>query len=157
MRHLLNTGCVLALLLIPCLAVGATPGASASKPATTTAARDGWPDTPAGAAGRGWVQAYASGDSAMRAFYQSAFDPDSLAKRSADQRLTRYHTMRDEYGKLVLGAVVKSTPSVLNVTLIDAEAASHEFVFTTSSKPPYKLLSVGMMQKMQHGFGGFHH
>ena len=96
----------------------------------------------------------------MRDFLDKNMAPRSLQERNLHTRVERYRTLREQYGKLQLAAVVKSAPNELTVKLLDSEAKSHEFTFTVQAEPPFKLLSVSMREKVPglHGmFGGFHH
>ena len=131
--------------------------APASAPDAAAKRDDGWPDTRPGAVGRKWVAAFAAGDSAMTAFYARELSAESLAKKPADQRLGGYHKLRERVGTLGFASVVESAPYELRVKLIDADAESHTFVFTVQSAAPYKLVSVSMMERRSHDFGGFHH
>lgn len=132
--------------------------AVAAKDAPVAAADDGWPDTHAGEVARGWVTAFDAGETAMRAFYEKTIAPESLKQRPVEARMENYAKLRERYGRLTLGTVVASKPAELTVTLLDADAATHTFVFTVQPKAPWKLVSVGIQQLQQvHGHGGFHH
>ena len=125
-------------------------------PAGAATTKDGWPDTPAGAMARGWVEAFSTGDSAMKAFNTKNLASESLAKRGVEERVVSYRKLREKYGKLMLGSVVKSERTELTVKLIASDAKTSGWVFTVQKEAPYKLVSVGMLE--QHGhFGGFHH
>ncbi len=145
---------VLAFLL---LCVGhSAPADTKSSAEPATKARDGWPGTRCGELGRGWVRAFSTGDSAMREFYLREMDPEVLAKKSMGTRIENYRKLRERLGRLTLGAVIREAPNELVVTLLDSDAASHEFTFTAQGKSPFKLVSVSFKDK-RHGFGGFHH
>ena len=142
----------------------AAPAAATAKPAAATAkpaaaaARDEWPDTRAGAIGRGWVAAFDSGEKAIVDFYNREMSAQNLAKKPAEQRLGHYREARERFGKLTLGEVVASAPNEVQVTLIDSDGASHKFTFTLESEEPHKLVTVTMLDHQHgHGFGGFHH
>lgn len=148
-------GWVLAVILTGALA------AADPKPAPTGAAassedEEGWPRTRAGELARGWVDAFSTGEAAMRAFLSRELAPKSLAGKNVHQRIERYRDLRERYGKLVFASVVKSTTSELTVKLLDSDMTPHDFVFTVQTAAPYKLVSVGI-REMGHGFGGFHH
>jgi len=159
MRHALRFALILAISF-PGLAQAAgsstapAPGAARSAPA-----KDGWPDTPAGAMARNWVTAFSTGEGAMRAFNEKELSKESLAKRSNDERMENYRKLRERFGKLTLASVVKSSPSELSAKLMDSDAAQHEFVFKVESRAPYHFVSVSMKEKVSagHSFGGFHH
>jgi hypothetical protein len=118
--------------------------------------REGWPDSRAGELARGWVHAFSTGEPEMKAFLASEMAPASLHDRKVPQRIEKYRTLREKYGKLSLVSVVKETPGELTVKLIDSDSATHDFVFTVQPASPFKLVSVGILE-MGHGFGGFHH
>jgi hypothetical protein len=142
-----------AALFVACTLILAGPAAAAK----TAVARDGWPETPAGAMGRKWVAAFAAGDSAMRAFQQKKLSPESLAKRSPEERAASYRKLRDQYGVLALASVVKSTPEELTVKLLDSDAKSHEFIFKVKPGSPARLESISIRQShFGHGGGGGH-
>lgn len=145
--------------------IAATPvPATASAPAAGTgagatvppAARDGWPDTPAGAAARRWVDAFSKGETAMRQALTELLAPESLATRGLDARMETYRESRERFGTLVLATVEKSAPAELEATLLAADLSRHRFVFKTQPASPYKLLSVGRME-LQPGGHGFNH
>ena len=101
------------------------------------------------------MAAFAAGDSAMRAFQHSELSPESLARRSDQERAASYRKLRDQYGTLTLGSVVKSTPEELAVKLLDSDAKSHEFIFKVKPGTPTRLESVAMKQShFSHGGHG---
>jgi hypothetical protein len=124
--------------------------------AEASAAKDGWPDTPAGAVGRAWVAAFAAGDSAMRQFLIQNLTRESLAEKSIEERLETYRASRERFGKLTFGSVEKSARDELTVTLFDADLAPVRHVFKVQSKPPHRLISISRLEQ-RHGFHGFHH
>ena len=135
------------------VATGA-PAAPAKK-----SAKDGWPDTRAGAMARRWVEAFAKGDSAMKACLTENLAPESLEQRGIPERITNYRSLRERFGTLVLASIDKSKPTELEATLMaSADMSKHKFVFTVQSKAPYKLISVGRLeQRPGHGGHGFGH
>lgn len=146
-RTVLLAAMTLSLPTLPAHAAGAK----------TVVARDGWPETPAGAMGRKWVAAFSAGDSAMRAFQQKELSPESLAKRTPEERAASYRKLHDQFGTLTLASIVESTPEKLTVKLLDADAKSHEFIFTVKPGTPPRLESVAMRQShFGHGGGGGH-
>lgn len=150
MRRLLVL-CTMSLLVgIPSL-VSAQHNQHSSKSAKL--APDGWPETRAGELGRGWVTAFSTGEQAMKEFNERELSKEGQAKRSLKVRVESYRKLRDQYGKLTLGSIVKSTPAELTVSLLDSDAKSHVFIFKVQTEPPYKLISVGMRQG-GHGMHG---
>ena len=154
-RHVIGMGVALALAVVA--TVHAAPAKDAARPAKVEVSRDGWPATHEGEAGRAYVKAFNAGDAAMADFYRRFFHPDSLAKRSPEQRLSRYRTLREQFGSLAFASIVKASPGELSVRLLDADAAPREFVFTLETRSPFRLRSVGMRQRTGHGHRGFHH
>ncbi len=120
---------------------------------------DAWPRTAAAEMARGWVQAFAAGEPAMRAFLERNLTAASLAERSLSGRTERYRELREKFGTLQLVAVTQSRPYEVHARLSDADARPHEFIFKLQSAPPHRLESVGMLETRQggHSFGGFHH
>lgn len=152
MRHLYRVFVLVLLALSPALMSRAAQAADAPK--------DAWPDTHAGVMARGWVTAFDSGEASMHAFIDQNMAAKSLHERDVHVRVERYKTLRGQYGKLQLAAVVKSTPAELTVQLMDSDAKSHEFTFAVQSEAPYKLTTVSIREAMHgmHGlFSGFHH
>ena len=132
---------------------------SLSLPGVTRAAQpasdgDGWPDTRVGALARGWVTAFSSGDSAMKAYLAAHMAPSSLADKSVPQRIERYRDLRKKYGRLELASVVKSSADKLTVKLMGSDATRYEFIFTAQTEAPWKLVSVGIREGGHFGHGG---
>jgi hypothetical protein len=126
----------------------------ASAPATPAASRDGWPETPAGAVARRWVEAFSKGDEAMRRCLSETLTPESLAERSLDVRMDTYRENHDRFGTLTLATVDASAPGELKVTLLAADLSKHTFVFKAQTEAPYKLISVGRIEtRMMSHFG----
>jgi hypothetical protein len=152
---------VLALLVMSCAA--ATSSAAAPQPAAKSIIRhtgkaSEWPDTKVGQRARGWVEAFSSGDSAMRVFIGAQISKESLAKRGVDERIANYLKLHERLGKLTLVSVGKQTPVESIVTLVDSNMETHEFTFDIEPVEPYKLASVSLKERVNaHGMAGFHH
>ena len=134
--------------------------AIAATPPTAVAAAPDWPDTRAGALAKGWVAAFNAGEDSMRTFLATHMATQQIAERSVPQRVERYRTLRDQYGRLQLDRVVASAPAELTVKLLDSAARSREFTFRLEAQAPWKLQSVSLKETVGglHGmFGGFHH
>jgi len=121
------------------------------RPAPSDAAAHDWPDSPAGAAARRWVEAFSEGEDAMRVCLTEILAPESIAQRGIDERLETYRGLRDRFGSLVLVSIDKSEPNELAATLIASDLARHKFIFTVQSEPPHMLISVG---RIERGHGG---
>jgi 5-methyltetrahydrofolate--homocysteine methyltransferase len=89
---------VVAVCVALCLSLSAAVAHAA--PASTAVPGDpeGWPDTRAGVMARGWVQAFSSGEPAMKAFLASSMAERSLAAKPLPQRVERYRDLREKYG-----------------------------------------------------------
>ena len=136
----------------------ATPGAAADTKDSSTVAR--WPDTRVGALAGGWVNAFNTGEDAMRGFLKDHMAAKNLAEKGVPARVERYRTLREKYGRLQLERVIASSPSELTVKLLDGDARAREFTFRSETTEPYKLASVSLKEAVPgiHGmFGGFHH
>ena len=146
---------VIACLMLTSITwAGATPSSAAKQKVS----REGWPQTPTGTVARQWVEAFSTGEDAMREFLKQNISKQGLQKRSVSQRIEKYQTMRERYGKLMLASVTKEAKGELTVSLMAEDASTHTFVFKVDPSPPHKLESVGIMQKgFSHGGGGFHH
>ena len=74
------------------------------------------------------------------------FSPATKAEQGHDENVTFDHVVKDSAG-------------VLTVALVDADAESHEFTFTTDSLPPHHLRAITLKQMMRvhGGAGDFHH
>jgi hypothetical protein len=107
--------------------------------------------------GRRWVEAFGTGEAAMRDFYTREMSKESAAKRDVPTRVERYKQLRERYGKLSFASVVESKPHQLTVKLMSSDASTHVFIFTVQPEPPHKLVSVGIKERRHgHGFGGHH-
>ena len=138
---------------------GAAPADSAGAPDSVSAAvLAGWPATPEGEMAYGWVRAFSAGEEAMREFNAMSLSPGALERVPMAERLKNYRKFREKYGKLTLASVKKEAPGELTVSLLDADAKTHEFVFAVQTKPPHKLVSVSIKEhRMGHGHFGFGH
>ena len=142
------------LIVVALAAAPAHAGTPDAKPAAA------WPDTRVGALARGWVTAFDTGEDAMRAFLAEHMAAKNLAERGVPSRVERYKTLRDQYGRLQLDRVVKSSATELTVKLLDGDAKPREFTFRSEVQEPWKLVSVSIQETAPglHGlFGGFHH
>ena len=135
----------------------ATTATTIAKPAAPAAIHDGWPDTPPGAVGRGYLAAFAAGDSVMRIFLARELSPESIAHRSIDSRITSIRGLRDRFDRLALASVVTSAADSVVVQLLAADGTQHQFTFQVQSAPPHKLESVTMrdFRTESHGLGGW--
>ena len=145
-----------AVLLSLSLPVVAQAG-TVSHAAQASADGDGWPDTRVGELARGWVTAFSSGDSAMKAYLAAHMAPASLADKNVPQRIERYRDLRKKYGRLELASVVKSSDDKLTVKLMASDATRTEFIFTAQTGAPWKLVSVGIREGGHFGHGGHGH
>ncbi|HUD72389.1 MAG TPA: hypothetical protein VMQ62_10545 [Dongiaceae bacterium] len=134
------------------------PVAAADPAKPAPAAKDGWPDTPAGAAARRWVAAFSKGEEAMRACLTEILAPASLATRGLEERMTTYRENREKFGTLTLATIEKSAPDEVEATLLAADLTRHRFVFKVEPDEPHRLVSVGRIETISvPGHGGFHH
>lgn len=142
---------------------GGPSGAShRSGPAETAAVRaksETWPDTPAGRMGAEWVEAFGSGEEAMRKFLEKNLSARGRAERPVGTRVERYRDLYERFGVLTFALVEKSEPDELTAVLLAEDASRHRFVFTVETKPPHRLVKVGMIEtRAGHGAGvGSHH
>ena len=121
--------------------------------ARSRALSEGWPDTPPGIMGSGWVEAFSAGEDAMREFNQENRTKASLAENSMEERISTYHKLHEQFGDLMFGSVVESNSEELTVVLLAEDASSNRFVFKVEEDPPHKLVMVGMID-YGHGHGG---
>ena len=156
MRRTMRIGLAVCLMLAAALVAVSGASAAAKDSTKLAAAREGWPDTKAAARARGWVVAFNTGEKAMKEFLANEMAPKSLESRSLNQRVEKYQALREKYGKLALGSVVKSTPAELTVKLMDSSGSLHTFIFTAETEAPYRLVSVGIREG-GHGGHGFGH
>lgn len=129
-----------------------------SKDVAAKAARDGWPETPAGAMARTWVTAFRKGERAMKACLEENLASQSLAERGIAARLESYRALRERLGDLMLVRVVSSAPDSLVAMLATSEMSEREFTFHVQPRPPHKLLRVSLKDtRAGHGgHGGAH-
>ena len=152
----------LVLISILCVSVPAMAGTSNAAPKSLIrhpVRKSEWPDAKVGQMARGWVEAFALGDSAMRALDMKALSKESLAKRGVEERIVSYRKLHERFGKLTLVTVVEQAPEELTASLLDSDLAAHEFTFEIEPAEPYRLASVSMKEVVHGhgGFGGFHH
>ncbi len=131
------------LLLLAGLTAHSAPAVAADATA--------WPDTRAGEVAKAWVTAFNTGEDAMREFLATRMATKALGERPVPTRVARYRELREEYGRLQLDRVVKSTPNELTARLLDADAKPRDFVFKSEDRSPWKLVSVAIKEQ------GFHH
>lgn len=143
--------------------VAAVSSAAAPPPAAKAIIRhtgkvSDWPDTKVGQRARGWVEAFALGDSAVRVFDTNELSKQNLAKKGMDERIANYRKLHERFGKLTLVSVVKQTPVEVVASLLDSNMEAHEFTFDIEPVEPYKLASVSLKEVVHgHGMAGFHH
>ena len=151
------------LILLAMSIAASTSNAAAPQPAAKSIIRhtgkaSDWPDTKVGQRARGWVEAFASGDSAMREFDTKELSKENLAKKGMDERIANYRKLHERLGKLSLVSVIKQTPVELTVSLLDSSMEPHEFTFDIEPVEPYKLASISLKEVVHgHGMAGFHH
>jgi hypothetical protein len=123
------------------------------------AIRQGWPDTDTGMLGARWVRAFSKGEKAMKTLLKEILTPESLEKRSMDERLEGYRSMHERFGELQLVKVVKSSPSEVTVQLAGMDMIPREFTFFAVADQPGKLDHISYQDFVHpgHGGGGFHH
>jgi hypothetical protein len=124
--------------------------------ARAKALEDGWPDTPAGIMASRWVEAFSTGEDAMRQFLEESLSEDSLAKRPMQERLEKIATLHEQIGGLLLASVVESETTRLAASLLSDSGAKHTFVFQLTEGTPHKLVSISMMHAGGHGHARGH-
>jgi hypothetical protein len=101
-----------------------------------------WPQTRVGLLAHQWVEAFSSGEDAMRAFLTRELAPASLEQRGVDERLESYRASHQRFGSLTLASVGASSAGMLELTLNAADGSPHDFTFEGQTDAPFKLLSV---------------
>lgn len=155
MRHLVLSGLAALILVGSAPAAGSKSASHGHSAAKSAASRDGWPDTKAGARASGWVEAFSTGEDAMRAYLKENMAEQTLAEKGVAKRIESYRKLRERLGALVLGSVEESAPYKITVSLLGEDATVHRFVFAVQDQAPYKLVSVSMFDRA-HGHGGGH-
>ena len=117
------------------------------------AASPSWPNTPAGAMARDWVQAFAS-EPAMRAFLVKNVTEEGLRERTIEERIETYRESKKKFVTLQLGSVVSSKSDQLKAKLVAKNGKSYEFTFTVQRDAPHKLVSITRTETRAHGFFG---
>ena len=148
----------LALLAVPGVTYRANAGkAHAAAPAARAAAASGeWPATEMGALAKRWVEAFSSGERAMRQALPQVLSAESLSRRGMDARMETYRALHERLGGLMLASVDSVGPDGLQVTLAASDFSTHVFTFTAEPGRPRRLGQVMMTDHVQsHGF--FHH
>ena len=152
------------LLLIPILLGSVAwakprPGAGGNSTPAHAGSRDGWPATREGEMARLWVEAFSSGEPAMREFLEKHQAKQGFARKSMAERMRTYRENRERFGALQFGSVVRSVPGELRVRLMASDASMSEYIFAVQRQPPYALVSVSRLEtrNVGHGGFGFHH
>lgn len=114
-----------------------TPGASNAS----------WPLTPAGTIAKGWVEAFSSGEETMREFRRQNTAAEVLAQRTEAERDAAYRGLKARFGNLTLHSIVSSTTDEIEVVLATSDGSAQDFTFTVEKEPPFKLLTVKMLEK----------
>lgn len=147
-------------LMLLSSSLGAAPAEKAVSPDSLrkAAIRQGWPDTDAGMLAARWVRAFSRGEKAMKTLLTEILTPESLKKRSMDERLEGYRDMHERFGELQLVKVVKSSSSEVTVQLAGMDMTPREFTFVTVADQPGKLDHISYQDFVHQGHGsGFHH
>jgi hypothetical protein len=145
----LSAGLVVAAIGAPVSAARALLSAADASPA---APEVGWPDSPAGHLGRGWLEAFNAGEPAMRRFLAEQLTEASLAERGVDARLVTYRELRQRLGRLALAEVSVDEPKAVTVTFVDGERLHHEFTFVATEEAPHRLAKIeGRVTQRHHG------
>ena len=96
-----------------------------------------------------WIAAFGAGEDVMRPFLTRSLADEELRKRSVDERMKGYRTLRKRFGTLKMKTVLSSSDGTYEILLVAADDSEHEFIFTGQTKAPFKLLSIGL-REMHH-------
>lgn len=146
------------VLILMLTVISATAGLSqiaraVQEPQKKEKQEEKWPETKAGERAREWVEAYSSGEAAMRRFITANNTPESLRERPMAERLESYRQMQERIPRLRLGYLLRSTPYEVEAMLIAQDGSKHKFVFSVENKEPHRLLSVAYHQTPGQGHG----
>jgi len=106
-----------------------------------------FPQTRAGEIARAYFEAFNSGDpEKLRAFELTYRSAAALEKRSADERVARLLTLREQAGDLEPAKVLAEKPNSLTITARAAKADMWvNCTFSIEEEAPHKLISVAIM------------
>lgn len=110
-----------------------------SKPAT-------WPETETAKVAQGWVEAFSTGDDAMRSYILNTTTQQALRDHPVEVRIENYHKLHERFKTLKLVSVENSKEGQLEVMLASADGGEHHFTFHTQAEAPYKLLDIKMTE-----------
>jgi hypothetical protein len=96
-----------------------------------------------------WISAFGAGEDVMRPFLTRSIAEEELRKRSIDERMKGYRTLRKRFDTLTLKTVISSSDGTYEVLLVATDGSEHEFIFTGQTQAPFKLLSIGL-REMHH-------
>jgi hypothetical protein len=96
-----------------------------------------------------WIAAFEADEDVMRPFLTRSIADEELRKRSVDERMKGYRTLRKRFGTLKLKTVLSSTDATYEALLVAKDGSEHEFIFTGQTRAPFKLLSIGI-REMHH-------
>jgi CubicO group peptidase (beta-lactamase class C family) len=123
-------------------------GKKAASSATASAQSSGAPTLPETQAGQrvaAYIKAFNSGDEqTMREFFTNHLAPDSLARRSMDERMQVYRQMRGEMGTLELQRVVEAKESAIATLVKTNKGEWFNLGFEFEPQSPHKLLGLGV-------------
>jgi hypothetical protein len=145
---------VCALLLSSAAGFAGAKGAAPPDSARKAALQQGWPDTDAGLLAARWVRAFSKGEKAMKALLTEILTPESLKKRTMDERLESYRGMHERFGELQLVKIVKSSPTEVTAQLAGMDMTPREFTFVVVAGQPGKLDHVAYQDFSHQGHGG---
>lgn len=101
-----------------------------------------FPDDKPGRVAAAWFDAFNGGDAAARAFFQDQFTPEALARRTVEERLEIWKSLRAEHGKLTPLRVTEAGESALTVEARADQGAALTMGFEFEPEAPHRFLGV---------------
>lgn len=86
-----------------------------------------------------WIRAFNEGPAALEAFAQANYTPESLARRTSEERRALFERLHTTHGKL---EVVRATTN--GITVKAANGATLLLKFTFEPQPPHRIASLGI-------------
>ncbi|HET7903880.1 MAG TPA: hypothetical protein VFM17_04910, partial [Candidatus Eisenbacteria bacterium] len=101
-----------------------------------------FPDSGPGRVAAAWFAAFNGGDDAARAFFQKEFTSEALARRSVEERLEVWKSLRSEHGALTPLDITGAGATSLTVAARAERGAELSMRFEFDDAPPHRFRGV---------------
>jgi CubicO group peptidase (beta-lactamase class C family) len=112
-----------------------------------------FPDSGPGRVAAAWFAAFNGDDDAARAFFREEFTPEALARRSVEERLELWNTLRSEHGALTPLDVTDAGATAITVAARAEHGAELSMRFEFDDAAPHRFRGV-RIEAHEPGEGG---